>query len=1005
MFKRSYFNSFSRVLGALIFMTVFVCAVFVQQAAVEAANSNGRIVRVGYYHETNFQEGKDAQSFKKGYAYEYYQKLAHRTGWSYEYVYDEYDKLYAKLLKGEIDFLAGLGYVEARKQVLSYPELPMGYEDYDFVKRIGDKRLTEDVTSINGKKIGVLEGAMHSFLDKYLAEHKLEAQVITYKNMKLRDAALRNSEVDVIIAEDSMGDLHGVEAYKQLGRTGFYIAVNKQKPELLAELNAAQARVQEDDPNLLNKLRGQSFRRTAFRASLSEHERAWVDSHQELRIGYLAEFMPFSGTDGQGKVTGVVKDVTERLVQELRINDALKIKYVPYMNNNTATEDLRQGKIDVIFPMDADDWVAEQNGMQASEMVVSTPLNLVYKGNSVPKNITRLAASKRNIYQSILARVYYPKAELVVCETIEAGIEAVAEGKADGMLIYGARVNAVKNSAYEDLNATLIDSRACGYGVKSGNTPLLDLIDRGLGLMDVNYAQALLQVYDASREDATLAAFVRKHAGLAVAICLAIIALMLAVAYTLYKHGQQTKALNLELDDRNQQLQENQARLEELTSEQESQIEEITQLNNTLEENQAQLEEAAAENEAQLEEITAAKEELEASQNALEEAKKEAEAANNAKTSFLFNMSHDIRTPMNAIMGFRDLLEKHQEEPQKRADYLRKIEDSSNVLLSIINNVLEMARIEKGTVEVDETAWSAEQFNDTLYSVFYELMVQKGISFTHEIEVHNHYVMCDPIKLREVFLNILSNAYKYTNAGGRVHMRLEEVPSAKPGYAYYRTIISDTGIGMSEEFLPHIYEEFSREHSSTDAKIEGTGLGMPIVKRLVDLMQGTIEVTSAKGVGTTFVVTFPHRITDKSSLVEHYGIELDPKIFEGKRILLAEDNDLNAEIAQEILGEAGFIVERAEDGAICVDMLKKAPNSYYDLILMDIQMPNMNGYEATRSIRALPDSQKAQIKILAMTANAFEEDKREAYRSGMNGHLAKPVNVRELMRALAAILG
>lgn len=397
--------------------------------------------------------------------------------------------------------------------------------------------------------------------------------------------------------------------------------------------------------------------------------------------------------------------------------------------------------------------------------------------------------------------------------------------------------------------------------------------------------------------------------------------------------------------------------------------------------------------------------ELEKAKKEIQAALEEADRANSAKTTFLFNMSHDIRTPMNAIIGFAKLLETHQEEPEKRADYLRKIEESSAVLLSIINNVLEMSRIEKGTLELDETAWSAEQFNDTLYSIFHEMMTEKGIEFIRKIDVEHPYVFCDPIKLREIFINILSNAYKYTNPGGQVSMNLEEIPSDREGYALYRTSITDTGIGMSEEFIPHIYEEFSREHNTTDARVEGTGLGMPIVKRLVEIMEGTIEIKSKKGVGSTFIVTIPHRIAEKSNLVEHAGVELDPKLFQNKRILLAEDNELNAEIAMEILSEAGFIVELAEDGKLCVDKLRQAKEGYYDLILMDIQMPHMNGYDATRIIRTLPDPEKADIPILAMTANAFEEDKREAIHCGMNGHLAKPIDVHELMRELANILG
>lgn len=383
--------------------------------------------------------------------------------------------------------------------------------------------------------------------------------------------------------------------------------------------------------------------------------------------------------------------------------------------------------------------------------------------------------------------------------------------------------------------------------------------------------------------------------------------------------------------------------------------------------------------------------------------KDKTKAANEAKTSFLFNMSHDIRTPMNAIMGFRDLLEKNQDSPEKRADYLKKMEESSNVLLSIINNVLEMARIEKGTVELEETAWSVEQFNDSIYSIFTEMMGKKGLEFKHSVDVVHPYVYCDPIKLREIFLNILTNAYKYT-ASGSVTMEVKEIESSREDYAVYQTTIADTGMGISKEFLPHLFDEFAREHNTTEIKIEGTGLGMPIVKRLVDLMGGTIDVKSQKGIGTTVVVTIPHRIAERSGMLENTNMKADSEKFDGKRILLAEDNDLNAEIAIEILGESGFIIERAQDGKICCEMLEKSTEGYYNLILMDIQMPNMNGYEATKTIRAMKDEGKANIPILALTANAFEEDRREALKCGMNGHLAKPINVHDLMRELTNVL-
>jgi len=387
----------------------------------------------------------------------------------------------------------------------------------------------------------------------------------------------------------------------------------------------------------------------------------------------------------------------------------------------------------------------------------------------------------------------------------------------------------------------------------------------------------------------------------------------------------------------------------------------------------------------------------------LQKAVNEATEANAAKTSFLFNMSHDIRTPMNAIIGLTNLLRKHQDDPVKRNDYLGKIENSSAVLLSIINNVLEMARIEKGTVRVEENVIDLNHLSQSIHDIAYDHFLKKDIEISTEYTVQHHFYYGDETKLREVFMNIISNAYKYTPEGGKISVKLEELPFTESS-SLYRTTITDTGIGMSQEFLPHLFEEFTRENNTTQNKIEGTGLGMPIVKCLVELMGGTIEVQSQQGVGTTFVVIIPHRFAEPPSQVEHTDVVSDTKHFDGKRILLAEDNDLNAEIAIEILSEAGFVIDRSEDGARCVEMLQAAPGHYYSAILMDIQMPQMNGYETTRAIRQLSDLTKANIPILAMTANAFEEDKREAKRAGMNGHLAKPINVSELMRKLARVI-
>ena len=379
-----------------------------------------------------------------------------------------------------------------------------------------------------------------------------------------------------------------------------------------------------------------------------------------------------------------------------------------------------------------------------------------------------------------------------------------------------------------------------------------------------------------------------------------------------------------------------------------------------------------------------------------------ANRASAAKSAFLFNMSHDIRTPMNAIIGFTDLLEQHLHDQELAKSYIGKIKTANDFLLSLINNVLEMARIESGMMKLEESVCDVYSFNDSFYSLFEPQLREKQLEHTRVEKVQHRKVICDAVKLREVFFNIYSNAVKYTPAGGRITMSVEELPWNKPGYSLYTTVIEDTGIGISEAFLPHVFEEFTREHSSTESKVHGTGLGMPIVKKLVDLMGGTIHVVSKLGEGTKITIQIPLRwAEEEAAVVPKAKVKAKELQFKGKRILLAEDNELNSEIATAILQGMGFAVELAEDGQKCVEMLKKAPAHYYDFILMDIQMPNMNGYEATKAIRELEDEVKSKIVILAVTANAFEEDRKNALQAGMNGHIAKPIKIDALSSTLA----
>ncbi|MED9922586.1 MAG: ATP-binding protein [Faecalibacterium prausnitzii] len=389
---------------------------------------------------------------------------------------------------------------------------------------------------------------------------------------------------------------------------------------------------------------------------------------------------------------------------------------------------------------------------------------------------------------------------------------------------------------------------------------------------------------------------------------------------------------------------------------------------------------------------------------ALEKSAQKARAANEAKTRFLFNMSHDIRTPMNAIIGFSELLEKHIDEKDKVLDYTEKIRSSSAFLLSLINYVLEMARIESGKAVLKEETGDLCALMQTLSDVFEPSVQQKKLTCTYHTDVEHPYIVSDRTKVREILLNVISNAIKYTPEGGHIAVSVKELPAEKPKTGRYTFTVQDDGIGMSEEYLPHIFEEFTREHTSTESKVIGTGLGLPIVKALVEWMNGSIDVQSKLGAGTTVTITLGFPLADEAQKsVEEQDAEGDAAQLKGCRILLAEDNDLNAEIVVTILEESGLTVERTADGELCIEALKAHPAGYYDAILMDIQMPNMDGYQAAKLIRNLSGNYRT-IPIIAMTANAFDEDRQKALSVGMDAHLAKPVDVKRLFGTLRKVI-
>ncbi len=938
--------------------------------AINVAAKPKKVVRVGWYESA--YNNTDRFGHRSGYAYEYQQKIAAYTGWKYEYVEGNWATLLEKLQKGEIDLLSDVSYTPERAKNMLFSTQPMGCEEYYILIDNANTAINpENITTLNGKKIGVNAGSIQqSIYERWAKENGIKAKLIEIDGQE-RDFAeyMLNGELDAVVSVSAIDhNLNNCIPVSVIGASDFYFVINKNRQDLKTDLDNAMKQILHNNMYYNRLLYEKYMVNSGSFRSLSGREAEWIRHHGAIRVGYRDGYLPFCGTNkNTGEVDGLLKDFIAVSSNVVR-NADVRFETTPYPNTDALIKALKNREIDCIFPVSLDLYDAEEMGILLTDPVMEIEELLVVKKSDVedfdmsePK---RIAVNGKNMSHAAIVREQYPDWEPVSFNSPDECILAVADGRADCMLVSNYRYG-VMHRQFEKHDLVTISTGITMnhmFAVLPDNFCLYSILGRLINMMSSAEIHSSLTKHTQTDSQITISDFIRENIGYIVLFFAVIIAIISVLFAKSLSSMRKTKLLNRELKTHQKQL-------SEAYEDQKDHLEEIALLNTEL-----------------------------------EWAKTQAEAASSAKTSFLFNMSHDIRTPMNAIMGFRDLLEKHIDEPERRADYLRKIKEASKVLLSIINNVLEMARIEKGTVVVEEVAMNTKNFGISIFSVFSEMMAEKNIEFTHEDLVVHHNVYCDPTKIREIFMNLLSNAYKYTKPGGKVHVRLRELPSNREGYGIFETSVSDTGVGMSAEYLAHIFEEFSRENTSTANKIEGTGLGMPIVKRLVELMGGTIRVSSEKGVGTTFVVVLPHRIADEPENVEPEDVEADGAVFEGKRILLAEDNDLNAEIAEEILTSVGFMIERAEDGAICYEKIVSSETGYYDLVLMDIQMPNMDGYQATKAIRGLADKEKANIPIIAMTANAFEEDRSKAINMGMNGHIAKPIDVSELLMVLARVI-
>ena len=679
-----------------------------------------------------------------------------------------------------------------------------------------------------------------------------------------------------------------------------------------------------------------------YNQSLTGGEKSWLEEHGDIRMGFLNNDPAiFSMDETTGKLTGMLPEYVS-YAKDCLGNQTLKFNIQDYDDYDEMLQALQNHEIDMIFYAGRNPDIAEKKGYALTNTAWTYNLMAVTDEKNFDEgNGYTVAVPKEKEALKQQLTFSYPQWNLVDYDSFEEAAEMITNEKADCFLM-GASQAMVYDNNRDFKSVPLTKTMEACFAVKGGEETLLSILNKTLKGMPSGMLTSALAIYDSTADKVTFLDFVKDNMlAFFLATGFSALSIIVIILVLLRKARKAEAAAKLAAND-TQKLNEK-----------------------------------------------------------LEIALKKAEDASLAKTSFLNNMSHDIRTPMNVILGYAQLMEEELKEKDlpETSDHLEKLQQSGNLLLSIINNVLDMARIESGRMEIDENYCRIEDVWKSLFAVFDEKARKKNISLHYTMNVEHEHVLTDVTKVKEILVNILSNAIKYTPAGGSVMVYVDELPCDESGYMIVRIRISDTGIGMSQDYLTKIFEAFTREKNTTKSKIAGTGLGMSIVKNYVDLLGGTIDVESELGKGSTFTVTLKHRIADERYYVKKHIEEpgTGNEILEGRNILLAEDNDLNAEIAEAILERAGLRIERVENGIQCVNRILKMPAGTYDMIFMDIQMPQMDGYKATQTIRNLPDKDKACIPIIAMTANAFAEDKKKTMEAGMNAHLSKPLNVPELM--------
>ncbi len=1096
--KKAGLKITSITIGLFILLSLVLS--FDMPAFAEKKTGEDKTVRVGWYESTFNQMDKFGR--RSGYAYEYQQKLSVYTGWDYEYVGGSWPELLEMLKAGEIDMMSDVSYTDERAKEMLFPSYPMGAESYYiFITPENNEIKQGEYSTLNGKKIGVNKGSVpETMFVEWEEENGVEAEIVELTGTEQESLQmLISGQIDAYITQDSYGDINQYVPIIKIGQSEYYFAVNKDRPDLLEDLNYAMGRIQDEDRHYNQELFEKYSSSAGTNAFLMAEEKAWLEDHGAVRVGYIDDYLPFSDADDKtGELNGVLRDYLS-VARDCIQNATIDFETVSYPNTEAALEGIASGEVDCVFPVNMTSYDSESRGLLATSPVMQAEIYACVRTRDRPAvqkdSDMKIATRAGLINDELFMQEKFPNWRAIPYDSLEECFKAVYEKEVDAAIISSYRV-ALTEELREKYNLsaqTTGESMEFSFAVNKKDIKLYTILSKTRNLVPVATIETSLADYSAPDHGITIWYILREHLLAVIMILLVIVALVVLFfvrrSRRMKRELEERLALQEEIISKEREKNEADEMINAMSTDYRSIF--YVDLNKdtaTCYRASTELKDGAKEGdsfsfssrfshyaktyvdeedrEAFLEFIkpenirralekealiscrylarwdgiehyellrmasvgpsgdasgglihaigvgfsdvdSETRKELE-KKAALLDALAQAEEASEAKTAFLSSMSHEIRTPMNAIIGLNRMALNKEDLPDDIRECLEKISISADHLLHLINNILDMSRIESGRLTISNVVFSFKDMLEQINTMITGQCQDKGLKFSCRVNgpVSNYYVG-DDMKLKQVLLNILGNAVKYTPAGGEVFFDVEPLHEFDDK-ASLRFVIRDTGIGMDKDFLPKVFGAFSQEDENRSNKYGSTGLGMAITKSIVETMNGNIEVESEKGKGTTFTVTITLQTADVEgapvALGEKQAADGGEVDLNGRHLLVAEDVEINLEIIKELLLSEGITIDHAENGQVAVDMFTAGEPGTYDAILMDIRMPVLDGLGATEAIRALDRDDAKSIPIIAMTANAFDEDVQRSLQAGLNAHLSKPIEPDNLFKTLRSMI-